>query len=80
MQINKVAFKTVASVNNSEQCPGCTEMLAYSKKDYCFWIITDSIVGSEGILLSRDCQSKKVISPFASSFNSIYILWNEPWS
>ena len=34
MQINEVAFET--PVNNSEQCPGCTEMLAYSKKDYFF--------------------------------------------
>jgi hypothetical protein len=36
MQINEVAFETVTPVNNSEQCPGCTEMLAYSKKDYFF--------------------------------------------
>jgi hypothetical protein len=36
MQINEVAFKTVPPINNSEQCPGCNEMLAYSKKDYFF--------------------------------------------
>ena len=40
MQINEVAFETVAPVNNSEQCPGCSEMLAYSKKDYFYCLST----------------------------------------
>lgn len=35
-QINEVAFETAASNNNVEECPGCSEMLAYSKKDYFF--------------------------------------------
>jgi hypothetical protein len=31
--MNEVAFKT-STTNNTEQCPGCREMLAYNKKDY----------------------------------------------
>jgi len=39
-QINEVAFETAVLVDNPEGCPGCSEMLAYSKKDYFFeWII-----------------------------------------
>jgi hypothetical protein len=35
-QINEVAFETAVVSNNAEQCPGCSKMLAYSKKDYFF--------------------------------------------
>jgi uncharacterized Zn finger protein len=35
-QINEVAFKTAVVSNNAEQCPGCSEILDYSKKDYFF--------------------------------------------
>ena len=35
-QINEVAFEAAALANSAEQCPGCSEMLAYSKKDYFF--------------------------------------------
>ena len=35
-QINEVALETAALANNAEECPSCSEMLAYSKKDYFF--------------------------------------------
>jgi C4-type Zn-finger protein len=33
-QMNEVAFETAAPISNVEECPGCKEMLAYSRKDY----------------------------------------------
>ena len=33
-QINEVAFETSALTNTAEECPGCSELLTYSKKDY----------------------------------------------
>ena len=33
-QINEVAFETEVIANNAKQCPVCSKMLAYSKKDY----------------------------------------------
>jgi hypothetical protein len=35
-QMNEVAFETAAPNSNVEECPGCKEMLAYSRKDYFF--------------------------------------------
>jgi hypothetical protein len=35
-QINEVAFETAVVSNNAEEYPGCSKMLAYSKKDYFF--------------------------------------------
>jgi hypothetical protein len=35
-QINEVAFEIAAPNNTVEECPGCKEMLAYSRKDYFF--------------------------------------------
>jgi hypothetical protein len=35
-QINEVAFETTPIAITAEQCPGCNEMLSYSKNDYFF--------------------------------------------
>ena len=35
-QMNEVAFKTAVLTNSAEECPGCSETLAYSKRDYFF--------------------------------------------
>ena len=35
-QMNEVAFKTAVLTNSVEECPGCNETLAYSKRDYFF--------------------------------------------
>ncbi|HKG30247.1 MAG TPA: hypothetical protein VKA91_03160 [Nitrososphaeraceae archaeon] len=35
-QINEVAFETTPFEITAEQCPGCNEMLSYSKSDYFF--------------------------------------------
>jgi hypothetical protein len=35
-QMNEVAFKTAVLTNSAEECPGCNETLAYSKRDYFF--------------------------------------------
>jgi hypothetical protein len=35
-QINEVAFETTPIAITAEQCPGCNEMLSYSKSDYFF--------------------------------------------
>jgi hypothetical protein len=35
-QINEVAFETAALSNNVEECPSCSQMLTYNKKDYFF--------------------------------------------
>ena len=32
--MNEVAFKTAVLTNSAEECPDCSEMLAYSKRDY----------------------------------------------
>ena len=44
-QINEVAFKTAVLTNNLEECPGCSEILAYGKRDYFFeWFIWPDLV------------------------------------
>lgn len=35
-QMNEVTFKTAVLTNSAEECPDCSETLAYSKRDYFF--------------------------------------------